>query len=97
MKSEVYSWRVTSELKSSLEHAARSRGLSLAKVLEEAARSWLNRQEPAADDEAVQRRLHAQARATFGTLTGGDPELASEAASRVRDKLRKRHAARRAG
>lgn len=42
MKTEVYSWRLSSELKSDLERAARHRRVPLSSVLEEAARKWLS-------------------------------------------------------
>ncbi|MFP3941370.1 MAG: hypothetical protein ACLF0P_13815 [Thermoanaerobaculia bacterium] len=92
MKTEVYSWRLDPEVKSSLEHAARSRGRSVAGLLDEIVRSWLDREAADADDEALQRRLHAEARKAFGTLEHGDELLAQEAAERLRSKLRERHA-----
>lgn len=93
MKTEVYSWRLDPELKSSLEHAARCRGRSVAGLLDEIVRAWVEREAATEDDEALQRRLHAQARKTFGTLEHGDERLAEEAGERVRRKLRERHAA----
>ena len=41
MKSEVYSWRVSTELKSGLEREARRRKISVSAVLDLAAREWL--------------------------------------------------------
>ena len=93
MKTEVYSWRLDPELKSSLEHSARSRGSSLAGLLEDIVRSWLEREARTEDDDELQRRLHAQARESCGTLQGGDPHLAEEASERVKRKLEGRHAA----
>jgi hypothetical protein len=93
MKTEVYSWRLDPDLKSALEHAARSRGSSVAGLLEEIVGSWLEREIETADDDEAQRRLHAAARRAFGTLEHGDPHLAEEAGQRVRRKLRERHAA----
>jgi len=97
MKTDVYSWRLDSELKTSLEDAARSRGSSLARLLDEIARDWLGSEIRDEDDEGAQRRLHAKARKAFGTLERGDQHLAEQAGPRVREKLRQRHAARRAG
>ncbi len=94
MKTEIYSWRLDPELESSLEHAARSRGRSVAALLDEMVRSWLDREPSAEDDEALQRRLHAEARKSFGTLDHGDERLAEESGVRVRRKLRERHEAR---
>lgn len=93
MKTEIYSWRLDPELKGLLEHTARSRGLSVAALLDEIVRSWLDRETTATDDDEVQRRLHAEARKTFGTLEHGDELLAEQASERLRRKLRDRHAA----
>ena len=41
MKTEVYSWRVSSDLKPDLEREAHSRKASLASLLDTAAREWL--------------------------------------------------------
>ena len=93
MKTDVYSWRLDPELKRSLEHLARSRGSSVAGLLEEIVRSWLERDGGTRDDTELQRRLHAEARKSCGTLQGGDPNLAAEASERLKRKLRERHAA----
>lgn len=93
MKTEAYSWRLDPNLKSALEHAARTRGSSVARLLEEIVGSWLERMAETEDDGEVQRRLHAEARKAFGTLERGDLLLAEEAGKRVRSKLRERHAA----
>ena len=92
MKTEVYSWRLDPGLKSALEHAARSRGSSVARLLEEIVGSWLEREREIGDDE-VQGRLHAEAQEAFGTLERGDLLLAEEAGERVRQKLREQNTA----
>jgi hypothetical protein len=89
MKTEVYSWRVSTELKTVLEREARRRKISLAKALDLAAEEWLKK--GGAEDDAVeQRRLHAAAAKTFGTIEGhpGDAENAREI---VRQRIRQRH------
>ena len=43
MKTEVYSWRVSSELKTSLEREARRRGISVFAALAAAVREWLEK------------------------------------------------------
>jgi hypothetical protein len=96
MKTEIYSWRLDPALKSSLEHTARVRGRSVASLLDEIVRSWIDREIVTVDDEEAQRRLHAEARRSFGTLQGGDELLAEQASERIRRKLRERHAAGRA-
>jgi len=46
MKSEIYSWRVSTDIKTNLEREARRRGMSLAAVLDLAAEEWLKRAQP---------------------------------------------------
>jgi hypothetical protein len=91
MKDEVYSWRLSRELKDHLEEAARREGLSLARLLERIARDWLQHRSAAADDEAEQERLHAIAMQFAGTIQGGDPDRAAEAGKRVRELLGRKY------
>jgi hypothetical protein len=88
MKGEVYSWRLSRELKDDLEEEARKEGVSLSRLLERIARDWLKaRGSGAEDDEAEQERLRAIAMQIAGTIRGGDPDLAAEVAKRVRESL----------
>ena len=66
MKTEVYSWRVSSQLKSDLERAARSRKVPVSKVLHEAAIFWRQAQQPQETDEQLHCR-HAAHKQTSGT------------------------------
>jgi hypothetical protein len=90
-KNEVYSWRVSSSLKQAIEEAARRRGITAAELLELAVRHWLNEEEPGVD-EAEQRRLHARASATFGTISGTDPTRSERTSELLKAKLRARRA-----
>ena len=58
MKNEVYSWRVSSDLKIGLEREARRRKISLSAVLDLAARDWLSRSRAEMESDAEQLRLH---------------------------------------
>jgi len=89
-KDEVYSWRLSAELKAALEREARREGVSIAALLERMAVEWLGtgRQQAGGDEQA---RLHAAAARTFGTLAGGDPSRSREARSRIRRRLAARH------
>ena len=70
MKTEIYSWRLSEELKSDLEREARLRQLPVASLLEVAVRDWLKKSgEDVAGDEA-QRKLHAAVEDCIGTLAG---------------------------
>jgi hypothetical protein len=92
MKSEVYSWRLSRDLKDDLEEAARRERVSVARLLERIAREWLRTRASAAeDDEAEQERLRAVAMQFVGTIRGGDPERAAEAGKRVRELLARKY------
>jgi hypothetical protein len=92
MKSEIYSWRLSPDLKSDLEEAARRERVSVAQLLERIAREWLKARAAAAeDDEAEQERLRAIAMQFAGTIRGGDPDRAAEASKRVRELLARKY------
>jgi hypothetical protein len=72
MKTEVYSWRLSSDLKSGLEAEARRRKISLSALLDQIASEWLrNGRAKQDDDEAEQARLHAAAEKYIGTVPLG--------------------------
>ena len=85
MKTEVYTWRVSAELKVDLEREARRRKQSLAAVLDLAARDWLAKSARETEDDQEQVRLHAAAEKYIGALEGG---LAPS--TTVRETVRKR-------
>lgn len=88
MKSAVYSWRLSRDLKDDLEQAARRERVSVSRLLERIAREWLQaRASAAGDDAAEQDRLRAVAMQFAGTIRGGDPDRASEVSKRVRELL----------
>lgn len=97
MKTEVYSWRVSRELKASLERQARLRKVPVSSVLEQAARTWLSQNAAElADDEETQRKLHAAAERCFGTIAGHGPYDAERVRETVRRRLREKYARQRA-
>jgi hypothetical protein len=57
MKNEVYSWRLSRDLKCELEEAARRERVSVAQLLERIVREWLKTRAAAAEDEAAQEQL----------------------------------------
>ena len=91
MKSEVYSWRLSPDLKWALEEAARREHVSVSRLLERIAREWLKTQAWVAEDEAEQARLRAAAAPYIGSLRSGDPDLAERASERVRELILKAH------
>jgi hypothetical protein len=93
MKTEVYSWRLSPDLKDALEEAARRERVSVARLLERIAREWLKARAAAAgDDDAEQERLRAVAMQFVGTLRGGDPDLSEKVSERMRERLSRAHA-----
>ncbi len=91
MKTEVYSWRVSSDLKTSLELEARRRKMSVAAALDAAAREWLQKSAMANEGSEEQRRLHNAATRWLGSLAGGNAQRSRTAAQAVRDRLRRRY------
>jgi predicted transcriptional regulator len=92
MKSEVYSWRLSGELKSDLERNARLRKVPVSAVLETAVRDWLKNSDSEVPEEDVQRGLQAAASNCFGTIASGNARRAETARDAVRKRLRRRHA-----
>jgi len=82
-KSQVYSWRLSLDLKRSLEAEARRRNLGLAELLEGVTRGWLARE---ATHDGAETTL-AGARRWFGAISSGEGSRRSE---RVRELVRAR-------
>ena len=92
-KSEVYTSRVSSTMKASLEEAARNTNRSVARLLDEIVAERLDA--TAQTDEAemdTQRRLHARAAGFAGRFSGTDPLRSAKAKARVRARLTERRA-----
>ena len=66
MKEEVYSWRLSGELKSDLEREARLRRMPVSSVLDLAVRDWLKKSGADVAGDEVQRALHAGAERCLG-------------------------------
>jgi hypothetical protein len=90
MKTEVYSWRVSTELKTGLEREARRRRVSLSAALDLAAQEWLAKSGDGGDED--QKRLQRAAAACFGAFAGGDNRRSEHVRVAVRQRLRRRHA-----
>jgi predicted transcriptional regulator len=92
MRTEVYSWRLSGELKSDLEREARLRQAPVSSVLEAAVRDWLKKGDADASADEAQRRLHAAAANCFGVLASGNPRRAETARAELRKRLGRRYA-----
>jgi hypothetical protein len=91
MKTEVYSWRVSTDLKTGLEREARRRKISLSAVLDLAAQAWLTKNDADDNDDEKQRSLHQAASECFGIFAGDDPRRSEKVRQAVRQRLRRRH------
>jgi hypothetical protein len=90
-KTEVYSWRLDPNLKQRLEAAARAEKTSVGGLLDRISRAWLGKQRRSENDEAVQRRLHAEAEKWIGSIRSGDPYGSERVKERVRAKIIAKH------
>jgi predicted DNA-binding protein len=88
MRTSVYSWRVTSERKAALENLARKQKRAVAELLDEAVGQWLE-QQTADDDDEAELELRLSAGRAIGRISGGDPDRASQARERIRERLRR--------
>jgi hypothetical protein len=91
MKAEVYSWRVSAELRMGLEREARRSNTSVAALLDSAAREWLRTRAAGEEDEKQQIRLHQAAAKCPGAFAGGDASRSENASQAVRKRLRRNH------
>ena len=94
-KTEVYSWRVSPALKAGLEEAARAERRSVADLLDEIVGEHLEGVRRIRGSESErQRRLHEQAAAFAGRISGSDSRRAERSRGLVRARLRRASGAR---
>jgi hypothetical protein len=91
MKTEVYSWRVSVDLKTELEREARRRKISLSAVLDTAAKEWLEKQTPGKDEAARQIKLQRAAATCFGAFAGGNKCRSETVRESTRARLRRKY------
>jgi hypothetical protein len=92
-KSEVYTWRVSSAMKASLEEAARNTNRSVAKLLDEIVAERLDAVGRTSEAEMDnQRRLHVRAARFAGRFSGTNPARSEGAKALVRARLTQRRA-----
>jgi hypothetical protein len=94
MKTEVYSWRLSGELKTDLEREARLRKMPVSSVLDVAVREWLKKSNADVAGDEAQRELHAAAENCLGTLASGNSRRAETARKTIRRRLQRRRQAR---
>lgn len=92
-KTEVYTWRVSSATKASLEEAARSTNRTVAQLLDEIVAAHLSSTGNASESEIEnQRRLHARAERFLGCFAGGVARRSERTRQLVRARLKRRRA-----
>ena len=89
MKTEVYSWRVSPDIKTSLEREARRRKISVSAALDLAAREWLLKTSVTNEDDEGQYRLKKAASRWLGALASGDTQRSEKVSRTVRQRLRR--------
>ena len=91
MKTDVYSWRLSEELKADLEREARLRRVSVSAILETAVRDLLKKSATGSSDEQRQLQIRQNAARWLGALDSGNPRRAETVRQTLRQKLRQRH------
>jgi hypothetical protein len=91
MKTEVYSWRVSSELKQELEREARKRKASVSSILDAAARAWLAKSRASITDDEEQKRLHAAIAPLIGSISRDIPYSPEILRETIRRRVNKRY------
>ena len=91
MRTEVYSWRVSSELKSELEREARLRKASMSSVLDLAVREWLKKRTANIGEDEEQRRLQEAASSCLGAFAGRNSRRSENARATIRERLGRRY------
>jgi hypothetical protein len=91
MKFELYTWRVSTEVKTRLQSAARVRRVLLSSLLDTAARECLARVAAEGDNHARQHTLHSSASKSLGVLASGNARGSETVREAVRSRLRQRY------
>ncbi len=92
MKTEIYTLRLSRDLKVALESQARRENASVAALLDRGARELLQKSgAQSSSDDAEQLRLHAQARKSIGSIAGANPHRAESARSLIRERLARKN------
>jgi hypothetical protein len=91
MRTEVYSWRLSRELKSDLERAARRRKVRVSTVLDLAVREWLAKNAADIADDEEQKRLRAAVEPFIGAIAGRNPRRSEMGREIVRKRLARKY------
>lgn len=90
-KTEVYTWRVSSAMKASLEEAARITNRSVAQLLDEIVTEHLSTNDHIGESEIDhQRRLHNRAARFLGCMSSGVARRSERTRELVKARLKRR-------
>jgi hypothetical protein len=89
MKSEVYSWRLSAELKADLQRHAHEEKVSLSELLERISQDWLAKRR--LEDEAEQARIWARVEKVIGKISGNDPYRSENVSKLVEEQIAKKY------
>jgi len=87
VKTEIYSWRLTRDLRTRIERAARDRKVEVAQVLDMAVLDWLATNERKITGNEEQKRLHAVAERLIGVVRGKDRNRSVSVSKQMRESL----------
>lgn len=91
MKTEVYSYRMSSRRKVELRHAARQHKVKIARIIDMALDDWFARQKNEVAGDEEQKRLHSIAERYFGVVKGKDPRRSASVSKLMRQSLRRQY------
>jgi len=92
MKTAVYSWRLSADLKIHLEEQARREGKSVSELLQEFVSEGLRgRRDDPSEYEQQQQAIRKRAAAAIGSIRGDDPTRSSRAKELVREIILRKH------
>jgi Arc/MetJ-type ribon-helix-helix transcriptional regulator len=91
MKTNIYSLRMSNDVRKDLEREARRRKVKVSQVIHTALREWLAQNQRDFTDDQEQKRLHAIAERMIGVSRGKDPNRSVNASKYMRESLGRRY------
>jgi hypothetical protein len=91
LKTEVYSWRVSADVKAELDREAHRRDLSVAALLDLAVRELLDKSSAGNNGDVEQTRLRQAAAKCFGAFEGADPHRSENVRREAGQRLPRRN------
>jgi hypothetical protein len=91
MKTNIYSLRMSSDIRRDLEREARRRKVKVSQVIHTALREWLTQNQRDFTGDEEQKRLHAVAERMIGVSRGKDPNRSANVSKTMRESLGRRY------